>query len=124
METDLGSHSLTVTLSFPGQGSRRWGKKEEVKSLPVEKGTRNCAKTNLKGTMRKPLSTSESSTRILHGEPCQDLHIRHSFGMSITTEVRRKDTWPGSPHSTHQSPMHPASSGVPLPLLHLGNAKK
>lgn len=83
METDLGSHSLTVTLPFPGQGSRRWGKKEEVKSLPVEKGTRNCAKTNLKGTTRKPLSTSESSTsnpawrtlsRFTHQAQFQDEH--------------------------------------------------
>lgn len=61
-----GSRSW-ITLSqlwpFPSQvRAQRGREKEEVKSLSVEKGTRNCAKTNLKGTTRKPSSTSESST--------------------------------------------------------------
>lgn len=77
METDLGSHSPTVTLPFPGQGSKRWGKKQEVKSLPIENRTHNCAKTNLKGTTRKSPSTSEGEALvILHGDPCQDLNTR------------------------------------------------
>jgi len=60
METNLRSHSLTVTLPFlvRAQGSVCvW----EVKFLRIVKGTQLRQYSNLKGIMRKPSSALQSS---------------------------------------------------------------
>lgn len=134
MKTHLGSHPPTVTLPFLVQGSS-WGREgnKKVKSLHIEKGTRNCANAltrKISGESHPPL---QKVATLIYGTMNLTTVYTLSVVSGLVSKSDQRDRGEKEPHrfwvptGHHRTLTAKAPSlvkSVAVAGLRLGNAEK